>query len=102
MGPSNSSCSLRHTSSLSGCTDQCNLIVLNLFSSASALTQVLWKKLPVPFGVDNIIDLPPVASVCCADAHISSILSINAASSNTNNDKASDLPASPAAETAFI
>ena len=49
-----------------------------------------------------MIALPPVDSVDCADTQISSILSINAASSNTKRDSASERPASPAAEVAFI
>ena len=76
--------------------------MLNVFVSSSPPTQVLWKKFPTPFGVERIIALPPVDSVDCADTHISSILSINAASSNTNSDSASERPASPAAEVALI
>ena len=45
---------------------------------------------------------PPVASVCCAEAQISPMFSINAASSIISKDTASDLPASDAAEVALI
>ena len=75
---------------------------MNPFCSSSAPTHVLWKKLPTPFGVERIIALPPVDKVDWDDIHISSILSINAASSNTNKDSASERPASPAADVALI
>ena len=75
---------------------------MNLFLPSSDLTQVLWKKLPDPLGVERIIALPPVANVCWAEAHISSISLTKAASSITNKDKASDLPASGELEMALI
>ena len=56
----------------------------------------------MPFGVDKTIALPPVANVCCAEAQISSTPLINAASSITNSERASDLPASPELDTALI
>ena len=102
FGPNSSSCSFLQSWFLSGWTDQWSLIVLKLFVPSSAFTHVLWKKLPIPFGVDKTIALPPVANVCCADAHISSTPLIKAASSMINNESASDLPASPELETAFI
>ena len=49
-----------------------------------------------------MIALPPVDNVDCADTHISSMLSIKAASSNTNKDSASERPASPLDDVAFI
>jgi hypothetical protein len=76
--------------------------LLNEFVPSSEPTQVLWKKFPTPFGVERMIALPPVDNVDCADTQISSILSINAASSNTNRDRASERPASPAADVALI
>ena len=73
-----------------------------MFSPSSAFTQVLWKKLPEPFGVDSITALPPVAKVCWAEAQISSISLTKAASSITNSDSASDLPASGELDMALI
>ena len=52
--------------------------------------------------MDNAIQPPPVANVCCADAQISAILSIKAASSIIRRDTASDLPASLLADVALI
>ena len=46
--------------------------------------------------------VPPVASVCCADAHILSISSIKAASSMIRSESASERAESAAAETALI
>ena len=75
---------------------------LNLTSDGRMYYIATFRDPSNPFGVERTTALPPVASVCCADAHISSILSIKAASSNTNNDNASERPASAAADTAFI
>ena len=46
-------------------------------------------------GADKTIPLPPVDSVCCSDAHNSSALSTNAASSIITSDKASERPDVP-------
>jgi hypothetical protein len=56
----------------------------------------------VPYGVDIAIHCPPVAKVCWAEAKISSIPSIKAASSSNSNETASERPASPVAPTALI
>ena len=101
FSPNNWSCFARQSFSRSGCKVQCSLIGLNPLVPASAPTHVLWKKFPVPLGVDKTIAPPPVANVCWDEAQISSILSTNAASSIINSDKASDLPASPELDTAF-
>ena len=101
-GPNNLSCSSLHSCPLSGWTDQCNLIKLKSLVPSSAPIQVLWKKLPTPFGVEITKALPPVASVCCDAPHIVSILSINAASSIINKDKASERPDSSELATALI
>ena len=79
LSPNSSSCLLLHAWSLSGWTLHGNLNVLNLLSPASAFVHILWKKLPVPLGVDNIIPSPPVDIVCCSDAHNSSAPSTKAA-----------------------
>ena len=58
--------------------------------------------MPIPFGVEFIIAVPPVASVCCEDAQIPSISSIKAASSMISSESASERAESAAADTAFI
>ena len=94
-------CSSLHCWFLSGCTDQCSSIGFHC-SPACPCNHTLWNQLPTPLGVDSTIAPPPVDNVDCADVQISSTLSIKAASSITNNDNASERPASPAADVAFI
>ena len=52
--------------------------------------------------MELIIVLPPVLIVDCADAQISSMLSMKAASSIIRRERASERAASLAADTAFI
>ena len=100
-GPKTLSWSFLQLLSLSGWTVQCNLIVLNPLTPSTASTHWRWNQLPTPLGVDNVIQSPPVANVCCAAVHIDSACSINAASSKTKSDNASERPESSLDETAF-
>ena len=72
------------------------------FSAASDLAHIWWNQLPIPFGVERTIAPPPVAKVCCADAHVSSMLSIKAASSIIKRDTASERAASGEDDLALI
>ena len=61
-----------------------------------------WNQLPTPLGVERAIHWPPVDNVWEAAAQITSILSMKAASSSINNDRASERPLSSPLETALI